>query len=142
MDSGGDVKTTGRVVKLSARVRAARPAPADPGPVTDDDWLAAFEAARADGLTAAAPDFARALAGFRWAIAADRAAGIPPRRPSQAGDSPAGKAWDWLAEMYCRTLGGTPPTSEAEFAELAAWFGANNERLYREIGQVLDMGDG
>jgi hypothetical protein len=136
------MKSTARLARLSARVRAARPAPADTGPVTDDDWLTGFEAAHAEGLTAAEPDFLRALAEYQSAIAADRASGIPPRRPSAAGDSPVGEKWDWLAEMYCRALGGEPPTSEAEFDELAAWFGANADRLYREVGQVLDLADG
>jgi hypothetical protein len=53
-------------------------------------------------------------------------------------------AWRWLAELHDRVVRGIPPLSEAEFAELAGWFRANEERLRRLAlpSSLLDVGDG
>lgn len=53
-------------------------------------------------------------------------------------------AWYWLLEIHTRVSEGIPPVSVAEFGELADWFRANEERLYRlaQQTQLLDLGDG
>jgi hypothetical protein len=53
-------------------------------------------------------------------------------------------AWLWLAEMARRVRDGVPPISEAEFAELAAWFWSNDARLFYPSlpSQLLELGDG
>src|SRR5262249_8813667 len=43
---------------------------------------------------------------------------------------------EWLTEMLRRVRDGIPPVTEAEFAELEAWFRANEPRLY-EVQQGL-----
>lgn len=52
--------------------------------------------------------------------------------------------WMWLAVIAGRVHDGEPPVSEAEFAELAAWFVANQDRLYKASlsSQVLEVGNG
>src|SRR5262245_49935690 len=49
----------------------------------------------------------------------------------------------WRLEMLRRTRDGKPLVTEAEFAELARWFDANADRLYRMAGgQLLQLPGG
>ncbi len=52
--------------------------------------------------------------------------------------------WWWLSEMFGCVTEGKPSVTEAEFAELADWFAANDERLYQLSlpSQLLDLGGG
>jgi hypothetical protein len=51
---------------------------------------------------------------------------------------------DWLSEMLGRLVEGVPPVSEAEFAELAAWFAAHDAGLLAlsRPSELLDVGGG
>jgi hypothetical protein len=51
---------------------------------------------------------------------------------------------DWLMEMLWRVQRGIPPVTEAEFAELGAWFEANEERLatLADSSGLFDVGHG
>jgi hypothetical protein len=128
-----------------------------------ENWLAAFEAWGRAGRFAHEPDFPVALDAYRAALSEAGAAGADPplyppadflpgqpewwrleewRRPRWYHGVLA--AWDWLYEMLDRLRKGIPPVTEAEFADLAGWFGQNSERLYRLAlpSQLLDLGDG
>jgi hypothetical protein len=89
-------------------------------------------------------DVPRAAALLREALARARAAGDPPYDPppEYAPTTPSrGGLWrgakfpevrelvGWLDEMFSRSGRGEPPTTEAEFGELAAWLAANEDRL-------------
>lgn len=127
-----------RIAKLSARVGRVRPPDAPDLPETNADWLAVFERYLSDGSVATEPDFPRAVGLYRAAVAA---AGTPvPARPDPA----AGALWVWLVAMLDRAWAGEPGVTEAEFADLADWFRANEERVRDAIrpGQLLDLGDG
>jgi hypothetical protein len=108
------------------------------------------------------PDFPAALGAYRDAVAAAKASADPPfdppadfrqgevgwrrrecwRTPDRFPTVRAG--WEWLAEMVGRAHDGVPPVSEAEFGELAAWFRANDARLYQlsRPSELLELGDG
>jgi hypothetical protein len=130
----------------------------------EEGWLAAFEAWGRQGYFASEPDFAAALAGYRDALRRAETRADPPwEAPAEFMAHLAGRpdlrrhhwrsgdrfpelhaAWEWLAELACRVKDGVPPVSEAEFAQLAAWFGANDTRLYHGSlpSQCLELGDG
>jgi hypothetical protein len=153
-----------RVARLEGAARqAAATGPAEDG-LTDEEWLAQFEAYGREGCFAAEPDFPAALAAYRRALEQAASQADPPFDPP-AGFLPAltdlphlrlrnwrnpsrfpavHAAWDGLAEMLGRVWQGTPPLTEAEFDELAAWFGGNQERLYRRWGPdgLIELGDG
>jgi hypothetical protein len=111
----------------------------------DEERLANYEAHA--GEFGHEPDFPRALAIYRAAIKQAELSTDPPFDPPEyfqpherqyiriehwrAEDRfPAVReAREWLNEMRFRALMGVPPVSEAEFAELAAWFADNEKRL-------------
>jgi hypothetical protein len=145
---------------------AARPeAPTErPVRLTEEDWLAWYEAQAHMGDFAAEPDFPAALAFYRDALRRAHAQADPPfdpptdfmpnladlpelrlsnwRTKARFPDVDAG--WWWLAEMHDRVVSGVPPVTETEFWELAAWFDAHDEQLYRQSlpSQLLDLGGG
>ena len=49
----------------------------------------------------------------------------------------------WLCEFFDRLHDGVPPVTEAEFAELGAWFLAHEDRLWTIClpSELLDLGD-
>ncbi len=147
-----------RLAKLTARLERVRPAATGNLPVTDLDWLAVFERRLSDGSVASEPDFPRAVEEFRAAITAAGNSLIPPMdfRPRDSASArhlawkiehpnpQVESLWFWLAEMFQRALTGQPPVTEAEFADLATWFTANEDRLWAAIqpGQLFELGDG
>jgi Flp pilus assembly protein TadD len=130
--------------------------------LTEEDLLAAFAEWGARGFFAGETDFPVALAGYRQALAAAATRANPPFFPPpgfQPQLSPRKRltqwrhthqypqidgAWSWLAEMHDRATGGIPPVTEAEFAELAHWFQANDTRLVQAAlpSQFVDLGEG
>jgi hypothetical protein len=143
-----------------ARLERAAPKPPEPaGPVTDEDWLAAFEDMGRQKMFAAEPDFPRALAEYRRVVTKHREKPEIPadfmplvanpeerlrwwRAPLEANE--VNEVFMWLAGMFERVSTGVPPVTEAEFAELASWFEANQDRLRALAGYsgLLDLGDG
>jgi hypothetical protein len=145
---------------------AARPEAPTKRPVrlTEEDLLAWYEVQERVGDFAAEPDFPRALAFYRDALQRAQAQADPPfdpptdfmpnmadlpdlrllnwRTKARFPDLDAG--WWWLAEMHDRVRSGVPPVTETEFRELAAWFDAHDDRLYRQSlpSQLLDLGGG
>ncbi|MCE9567790.1 MAG: hypothetical protein K8U57_37805 [Planctomycetes bacterium] len=158
--------TLRRLVKAEAAVVVAQEAAAKaapPGWLTEDGLADLYECWHAEGWAAGEADLPRAIAFLRESLVAARAAGEP------SFDPPLGwrtfghpirvardwrecqfpailEAVEWLLEIEYRTREGTPPVTEVEFAELAAWFRSNHERLYG-IQQAsgrdsLDLGGG
>ena len=137
-----------------------RLAPPDPDtPLSPDDWLGLFTLHGENVLEDREPDFPTALGLFRAALAAAKAGTDPPYDPPASFRSPAltraGRAadwrsvrrfpalwdaWRWPAEMTERAMLGIPPVAEAEFAELKAWFAANEADVVARVGEhfVLD----
>jgi hypothetical protein len=149
-----------RLLRLEARAR-----PLDQGNTVEDrlseeQWLEEFAAWGRQGLFAAEPDFPRALEEYRQALAAAQAQADPPWLPPDdflpgLADLPhlrlgnwrdrtrfpaVWAGWSWLAEILDRVREGVPPVTEAEFAELAGWFHANDAWLYQRSlpSQLLD----
>ena len=99
-------------MSLAAQLRKARamadrlPLP----PLTSRFWLAAFEQCGGGEMRLAErePDWARLLAAYRKVSAV-------PGAESEV-------LHEWLSELFLRAQRGVAPCSEAEFAELAAWF--------------------
>jgi hypothetical protein len=142
-----------RLARLANRVdRLPRPVPTPPD---EDDWLGIFEGLGQDGVFDREPDFPRALAFYRDALAAAHASTDPPfdppadfppdhplpsirkerwRLPERFPDVNAG--FGWLLEMSERVWAGVPPVTEAEHAELAAWFREHEPRLL-EVQKTL-----
>jgi hypothetical protein len=125
--------------------------------VTDEGWLAHFDAWGRDGFFDKEPDFPVALAWYRAALqtTVDTPA---PDFESELADRPeerlrrwrhygrakqVARAWFWLADMYVRRLHGEPPVTETEFVQLAAWFEANATQLHQLSmpTQRLDLGN-
>jgi hypothetical protein len=148
-----------RLDRLEDRA-AARP-PAAPAPRDEEGWLASFEEWGREGHFDHEPDFPVALALFRAALARARASMDPPFdplpefRPEQRFPHIRLEMWrtkerfsevcaglDWLSEMLARLVQGIPPVSEAEFAELAAWFRVHDAALYALSlpSELLDVG--
>jgi len=146
-------------MKLRGRLdRLAKTMQGDAGmPVTDLGWAAEFEWAWATGCLAGEPDFPRALAAYRAAIAAH------PETYPPIGFEPERAAWDrqercqglhprpavdaaraWLAELYLRVWEGVPTVSEQEFEELAGWVQENQEPLRKLADRdgLVHLGDG
>ena len=117
-------------MKLRARLdRMAATLDGDTGtPVTDLAWAAEFEQTAKTGWFTGEPDFPRALATYRAAIAAH------PETYPPMGFEPERAAWDrqerwrqlhprpavdaaraWLAELYLRVWEGVPTVREQEF---------------------------
>jgi hypothetical protein len=98
----------------------------------------------------------------RHALVCDQVSVDPPFDPPREfmanhPSQPASELWrtkerfpdlcaefDWLDEMLSRLNAGIPPVSEAEFAELSAWFKANDAALYAmsRPSELLDVGGG
>jgi hypothetical protein len=150
-----------RIKRLEAVAGRRAPAQRAPDRYDDEDWLAVFEAWGRQGCSAVEPDFVTALATYRGALQRAKAQVDPPwevpaefmvHQPdlrlrnwrNSVRFPEVHAAWLWLAEMACRVRDGVPPVSEAEFAELAAWFEANDTRLYHESlpSHCLELGDG
>jgi hypothetical protein len=158
-----DMKLLRRLQRLEDAVHSAAP-PEAPVRLTEDDWLAWYEAQELEGAFAPEPDFPAALAFYRDALKRAQAQADPPfdppidfmpnmadlpdlrllnwRTKARFPDVDAG--WWWLAEIQDRVRSGVPPVTEAEFRELAAWFNAHDERLYRQSlpSQLLNLGGG
>jgi hypothetical protein len=139
--------------------RPAAPRPAEPDRRDEAGWLAAFERLGREGYMDAEPDFPAALAEMRDALARARASTDPPFDPpsgfmpghpnphlraecwrSAARFPELSAAMDWLFEMVGRVAEGEPPVSEAEFAELAAWFAAHDAEIAKV--EPLEAGGG
>jgi hypothetical protein len=157
------MRTRMRMKRLEAAVRRDTPSKRSARP-NEEDWLERFEAWSRAGVFAAEPDFPRALAFYRDALARAKAQADPPFDPPadfmpHLADLPDARlmnwrtrwrfpdvnaGWWWLSEMYDRATGGLPPVTEAEFRELADWFAANDEQLYQLAlpSQLLDLGGG
>ncbi len=153
-----------RIKHLEAAARRMAPAQGAPDRFDEEGWLVVFEAWGRQRWSAAEPDFATALADYRDALQRAKAQADPPWEvPAEFNmhqvDQPDLRqrnwrndvrfpelraAWWWLAEMACRFRDGVPPVSEAEFGDLAAWFEANDKRLYHESlpSQCLELGGG
>lgn len=149
---------TTRLARLEDRAAERTP----PGAPRDEaGWLAAFEHWGACGRFDREPDFPRALALFRDALARAQASTDPPFDPPpefRPGDPyPHIRAqlwrapdrfpelyavWEWLGEMLGRLCDDLPPVSEAEFAELAAWFAEHDAALCALPSELLDVGNG
>ncbi len=130
----------------------------------DEDWLELFAEWGRAGAFAAEPDFPVALAFYRDALTRAKAQADPPFDPPadfmpHLADLPDARllnwrtrwrfpdvnaGWLWLSEMHDRAKNGRPPVTETEFAELADWFAANDERVYALSlpSQILDVGGG
>jgi hypothetical protein len=152
-----------RMKRVEAEVRRLTPAPRT-ARLTEEDWLERYEAWGRAGAFAAEPDFPTALAFYRDALARAKAQADPPFDPPadfmpNLADLPHARllnwrtsqrfpdvdaGWWWLSEMFGRVSDGAPPATEAEFAELADWFAANDERLYQLSlpSQLIDLGGG
>ena len=52
--------------------------------------------------------------------------------------------FEWLCEIFIRVHDSVPPVTEAEFAELAAWFRTHLDRLGTmcQPWELLELGDG
>jgi hypothetical protein len=127
-----------------AQARSVRPKPFD-----EADWLDWFAREGKAGRFKHEPDFPAALAMLRDELAKAQASTDPPFEPPE--DFQADNRWphirrenwrrwpghfpqlvealDWLFEMEDRLAQGTPPCSEAELAELAAWFAEHEAGL-------------
>jgi hypothetical protein len=68
-------------------------------------------------------DWCRAVDEYEAAIADQEAC------PCGEHTSRVDALFGWLAEMLLRDESGIPPTGEAEFAELGAWFAENQTRI-------------
>jgi hypothetical protein len=161
-----DVKAArGSLTTRLARLedRAASRASAVPEHRDEFGWLAVFERLGREGTFDHEPDFPVALAYFRTALERAGASTDPPFDPPpeflpnhptpylrvelwrSAERFPEVRAGlDWLSEMLGRLVEGVPPVSEAEFAELAAWFGLNDAGLLARArpSELLDVGGG
>lgn len=154
-----------RLRQLEVKLHRLRPFQDDtPEDLSDEDWLAYFEAWDREGYFTNEPDFATALALYRDALTQAQAGTDPPFDPpsdflphlqdlpylrlinwrSKVRFPDVHAGWDWLMEMLHRRQTGIPPVSASEFAELARWFGANDARLYQLSlpSQLLELGDG
>ncbi len=132
--------------------------------LTEEEWLTLFEEWGRQGYFDREPEFPIALACYRDALQRAAVQADPPFDPPvdfmlHLIDLPdlrllnwrdttrfpeVHAAWDWLAEMFRRVHDGIPPVTQAEFAELAAWFNGNEHRLYHESlgSELLDVGAG
>ncbi len=132
-------------------------------PRDEEGLLAVFEYWGAEGDFDREPDFPRALAECRDAIARARAAADPPFEPpveflpghpfphvrlarwrTRERFPEVHAALDWLGEMLDRLMDGIPPVSEREFAELVAWLAEHDAALGVLAGstELLDVGNG
>lgn len=129
---------------------------------TAEEWLAMYRQWHAAGEYASEPDFALALDELEAALVDAHQQTDPPFVPPDdylptedirqrvsmwrgrhRGKFPAVRdALLWVLDLSGRVHDGVPPVTCAEFAELADWFQANHDRLYRVSGQLLDLGDG
>jgi len=150
-----------RLKRLSQSIHLAVPKERRP-PVwrPDEERLADLDACAGEFENES--DFPRALELYRDAIQAATASIDPPFEPPD--DFRAGQprfirlyCWrcegrfpqvvelrEWLSEMHWRKHMGIPPVSEAEFADLAMWFSANEERLQEmeKTTSLLAIGNG
>ena len=141
--------------------RAAARAAARPKHPDEDGWLEAFERLGREGHFDCEPDFPKALASYRDALARAHASADPPFdpppefMPEQRLPHVRLRLWrtkekfpevwaglEWLSEMLSRVCDGVPPVSEGEFAELVAWFGAHEAGLAALAGpaELLEAG--
>ncbi|MCI0702333.1 MAG: hypothetical protein L0241_14720, partial [Planctomycetia bacterium] len=146
-----------RLARLEDRA-AERPPPTPPDR-DEEDWLAFFKEWGKEHRFDHEPDVPKALAFFRDAITRARASTDPPFDPPPEfcpGHPHIRLAWwrtddrfpevcaglEWLHEMLLRLANDIPPVSESEFAELAAWFAANDDGLYAlsRPSELLDVG--
>jgi hypothetical protein len=129
--------------------------------ILEEDWLQVYESWANQDVFAEEADFPVALAGYRLALAEARHGQPPldpppdfqPQQPARQRITwwrrqhfyPAlNNAWLWLAEFLERLHQGIPPITQAEFRELADWFGTNEERLTRlaATSEVLEVSAG
>jgi hypothetical protein len=149
-----------RLIRLEDATRHAAPRVWH---LDEDGWLAVYERLGRERVFDREPDFPRALALYRDALARAHTSADPPfdpppdfcpaarcahsRRESWRSAERFPDLWgafQWLGEMLRRAADGAPPVSEAEFAELAAWFAANDKRLcdLSRPTDLLDVGGG
>lgn len=157
------MKMRSRLAKVSSIVQAHLPAADADEPPDEEGWLAIFARWGDEGFFAAEPDFPRALAEYRDALTRAKAQTDPPfdvpadfdasipsaelRRHRWRTRERFPEVWDgwmWLAVIAERVWSDVPPVTEVEFADLAAWFDANQDRLYQASlpSQILDLGNG
>jgi hypothetical protein len=124
------------------------------------EWIAKLAEWQDAGHFSKELDFPKALGFYRGALEQAQAAepsirllihGDPEKRREPAflevlriGDQfpDVPVAYYWLMEIQWRVCRGIPPATEAEFAELSAWFEANEERLERlaDSSGLFDVG--
>jgi hypothetical protein len=115
-----------RLNKIEKRLGILRRDAEPRDPRSGAEWLAVFEGLGREGFFDGEPDFPVALEAYRTAVAAS------------GPDAWDLEEWDWLSEMWKRASTGRPPVTEAEFDELAGWFGRNESR----VDDVIDLGGG
>ena len=138
-----------RALQKLEDVAAAKARSVPTVPFDEADWLAWFAREGTAGRFGHEPDFPAALAMLTDELAKARASVEPPFEPPEEfqpdprwphtrrdnwrrwpGHLPALiEALDWLLEMDSRIRAGTPPCSEAEHTELAAWFAEHEAGL-------------
>lgn len=120
-----------------------------PSRLDEAGWLALVEKLGRDGGFDGEPDFSTAVVLYGTALARARASSHFPFEPpadfqpherdrhrrrvswrTEERFPELAAAGEWLCEMLGRLRDGVPPVSEAEFANLAVWFRANEARLY------------
>jgi hypothetical protein len=145
-----------------AKARSIRPKPFD-----EADWLDWFAREGKAGRFKHEPDFPAAFAMLKDELVKAKASTDPPFEPPEdfqpdprwphirrenwrrwPGHFPKLiEALDWLFEMETRLTQGIPPCSEAEHAELAAWFAEHEAGLDAVAKQgnrdgLMSVGDG
>jgi hypothetical protein len=158
------MRLRGRVTRLERAARRSTSAVDALNWLAEEGWLEHFEALGRAGVFAREPDFPQALETYRAALRRAAAQTDPPFEPPadflpQLKDQPGLRllqwrgpsrfpevqvSWEWLAEMLDRMAGRRPPLTEAEYADLAAWFSDNAGRLDRASrpAGLLDLGGG
>lgn len=151
-------RTLARRVSVARNLLAAR-TPAERGWLDLAGWLARLEECERAGHFNQETDFPRALA-FYLAALAEAPAAEPATEPQTSDPRPVpafvehlrigdrypdvAAAAGWLREIAWRVECGIPRVTETEFAELAAWFEANEQRLasLADASTLRDVGCG
>jgi hypothetical protein len=141
---------------ISKQIEKAKKALAARAPVRSawpdtEEWIAQLKESERAGYFRNEPDFPKALALYLDALGRARAAGQPVESDVPADQRPRYERFPdelaeyyWISEISWRVFRGIPPVTEAEFAELGAWFAANEERLegLADSSSLLNVGRG
>lgn len=129
------MKRLDRLRRLERKVPVPYQPPEPPVELTDEYWLKQVPIWAGIGMFDREADFPAAWAAYEAAVA------LPQDDPA-ARRAAIDMAFDWVAEIGGRTLQGLPPLTEGEFAELAGWWAANQDRLRSLAGDaaVLEVG--